>query len=157
MASVRREETGALVVLRSFGVSFGQRVVLAEITLELPRCGLTIVVGPSGSGKSTLLRTLAGLNGAHPSLSTWGEKTDARLVPSYANGKQRGFKLFLVKPGSYYAEMGLMDGDIVEEVGGVPISEQSIGKLLEAVRGARALEMKIDRRGKHLLHRLFVE
>jgi atypical dual specificity phosphatase len=65
----------AFVKLRGFGVAFGDRVVLAEVTMELPRRGFTTLVGPSGSGKSTLLRTLAGLNDMHPELSTWGTAT----------------------------------------------------------------------------------
>ncbi|MBX3232989.1 MAG: ATP-binding cassette domain-containing protein [Labilithrix sp.] len=58
--------------LRGFGVAFRERVVLADVTLEVSRTGLTTIVGPAGTGKSTLLRTLAGLNDMHPSLVTWG-------------------------------------------------------------------------------------
>ncbi len=53
-------------------MAFGERVVLAKITMQLPRLGLTRLVGPMGSGKSTLLRTLASANDAHPSLAIWG-------------------------------------------------------------------------------------
>ncbi len=60
------------LLLRGFGVAFGGTPVLADVDLEVPRRGLVVLVGPAGSGKSTLLRTLAGLNEAHPSLSTWG-------------------------------------------------------------------------------------
>lgn len=60
------------LVLRGFGVAFGGTPVLADVDLEVPMRGLVVLVGPAGSGKSTLLRTLAGLNEAHPSLSTWG-------------------------------------------------------------------------------------
>lgn len=62
-----------VLVLRGFGVAIGGRPVLADLKLELPRTGLTVLVGPGGSGKSTLLRTLAGLNDAHPSLKIWGD------------------------------------------------------------------------------------
>jgi atypical dual specificity phosphatase len=58
--------------LRSFGISFGDVVILADVTLDLPAAGMTVLVGPMGCGKSTLLRTLAGLNDCHPSLATWG-------------------------------------------------------------------------------------
>jgi atypical dual specificity phosphatase len=61
-----------ILALRGFGVAFGDRPVLADVTLEIPRRGLVVLMGPSGSGKSTLLRTLAGLNDAHPSLTRWG-------------------------------------------------------------------------------------
>jgi ABC-type sugar transport system ATPase subunit len=38
--------------------------VVADVSLELPEGGITVVIGPSGSGKSTLLQLLAGL--LHP-------------------------------------------------------------------------------------------
>jgi ABC-type sugar transport system ATPase subunit len=38
--------------------------VVADVSLELPEGGITVVIGPSGSGKSTLLGLLAGL--LHP-------------------------------------------------------------------------------------------
>lgn len=63
---------GPALSLRGFGVAFGSRTILAEVTLELPRSGMMTLVGPAGAGKSTLLRTLAGLNDAHPALATWG-------------------------------------------------------------------------------------
>lgn len=58
--------------LRGFGVAFGERIVLDDLSAELPGLGLTVLVGPAGGGKSTLVRTLSGLNDSHPSLETWG-------------------------------------------------------------------------------------
>jgi atypical dual specificity phosphatase len=63
----------AVLELKGFGVAFGGQVVLSNVTFQLPPAGLTSLVGPAGVGKSTLLRTVAGLNDAHPSLTTWGE------------------------------------------------------------------------------------
>lgn len=61
-----------LLSLSGFGVAFGEKTVLADLNLELPECGVTLLLGPSGTGKSTLLRTLAGFNDANPNLRTWG-------------------------------------------------------------------------------------
>ncbi|MCB9601672.1 MAG: ATP-binding cassette domain-containing protein [Sandaracinus sp.] len=61
------------IALRRFGVAFGPQVVLANVTLEVPRIGAFVLVGPPSGGKSTLLRTLAGLNDPQPALRTWGE------------------------------------------------------------------------------------
>ncbi|MEK6236506.1 MAG: ATP-binding cassette domain-containing protein, partial [Planctomycetales bacterium] len=59
--------------LHKFGVSFGDRIVLAEINLSVPEYGAVMIMGPGGVGKSTLLRTLAGLNNSNPALRSWGD------------------------------------------------------------------------------------
>lgn len=41
--------------------SYGEKVILDELTLSLDLYGITAVTGPSGCGKTTLLRLLAGL------------------------------------------------------------------------------------------------
>jgi len=63
----------SVLTLRRFGVAFSERIILAEINLEIPERGPLLLVGPMGSGKSTLLRTVCGLNEAHPEMQTWGE------------------------------------------------------------------------------------
>ncbi len=63
---------GAMLELHDFGVAFGKKVVLCEISLAVPAVGATVLLGPSGTGKSTLLRTLAGLSAANPSFRSWG-------------------------------------------------------------------------------------
>lgn len=67
--------TAVALAVRSFGVAFGDQVVLTDVTFELPREGMTVLVGSAGCGKSTLVRTLAGLNDCHTSLLTWGSVT----------------------------------------------------------------------------------
>lgn len=62
-----------VLVLDGFGVAFGDRVVLAEVTLQLPARGTCVLMGPAGGGKSTLLRALAGFNLAQPDLRQWGD------------------------------------------------------------------------------------
>ncbi len=47
--------------VESLSVSFGEKTVLENFTLELPERGITALSGPSGCGKTTLLRVLAGL------------------------------------------------------------------------------------------------
>lgn len=65
--------TGAVLVLKGFGIAFRERIVLSDVTLNVPPRGIFVLMGPGGAGKSTLLRTVAGFNAANPSLRTWGE------------------------------------------------------------------------------------
>jgi heme exporter protein A len=46
---------------RKLGRRFGEKRVLHDLDLELPRGGFALVTGPNGSGKTTLLRLCAGL------------------------------------------------------------------------------------------------
>jgi NitT/TauT family transport system ATP-binding protein len=48
-------------VSRSFTVDKRQVLVLDDVTFDVPRSGVCVVLGPNGSGKSTLLRLIAGL------------------------------------------------------------------------------------------------
>lgn len=63
------------LTVESLGIAFGDRVILSDVSFELPARGLTLLVGPAGSGKSALQRTLAGLNDGHPALAIWGRAT----------------------------------------------------------------------------------
>jgi len=50
-----------VLTLDNVGVRFGDKVAVAEVSLELPEGEVLAVLGPSGCGKSTLLRAIAGL------------------------------------------------------------------------------------------------
>ncbi|MGQ0551030.1 MAG: ABC transporter ATP-binding protein [Armatimonadota bacterium] len=51
----------AVVTVRDVWKSFDDRVVLAGVSLEVPRQEIQVIMGTSGSGKSVLLRHLVGL------------------------------------------------------------------------------------------------
>ena len=50
-----------MICLEHVTVSFGDKRVLDDFSLTLPKRGVTVLSGPSGCGKTTLLRVLAGL------------------------------------------------------------------------------------------------
>ena len=50
-----------MISARGLGKRFGEKDVLAGVSLELPRGGFLLVTGRNGSGKSTLLRLFARL------------------------------------------------------------------------------------------------
>jgi atypical dual specificity phosphatase len=67
--------TGAppALTLHAYGVSFGARIVLAGLDLDLPADGIDVLMGPVKAGKSTLVRSLAGLTEGNALFRCWGE------------------------------------------------------------------------------------
>lgn len=69
--------------------------------------------------------------------------TQARAVPNFVDGKVNGFKLFAIKPGSIYEQLGLQNGDIVLKVNGIALD--SPAKALELYGDLQNLtELTID-------------
>ncbi len=54
-----------MIAARGLGKRFGDKRVLRDVELDVPRGGFAVVTGANGSGKTTLLRLCAGL--ARPS------------------------------------------------------------------------------------------
>lgn len=50
-----------MIILKNACFSYGEKEILRDLSLELPRRGITALRGPSGCGKTTLLRILGGL------------------------------------------------------------------------------------------------
>lgn len=50
----------ALLELNNVWAGYGGSDVLRDLTLSVPRGGITCVVGPNGAGKSTLIRVISG-------------------------------------------------------------------------------------------------
>jgi heme ABC exporter ATP-binding subunit CcmA len=50
-----------MIEARGLGRRFGEKRVLQDVDLDVPRGGFLLVTGPNGSGKTTLLRLVAGL------------------------------------------------------------------------------------------------
>lgn len=74
--------------------------------------------------------------------------TQARIVPSFKDGKPQGFKLFSIRPGSVYERLGLQSGDVLQRINGIALD--STEKALEQymlLKKFRHLEVDIDRGG----------
>lgn len=62
----------SLLRLEGFGLAFEQRVILRDVSFDIPMQGCTVLLGPAGTGKSSLLRTLSGLMAGNSRLRLWG-------------------------------------------------------------------------------------
>lgn len=75
--------------------------------------------------------------------------TQARIVPSFQNGKANGFKLFSIRPNSLYAKIGIQNGDIIQKINGFELN--SPDKALEIygkLKDAQNVTVDLLRRGK---------
>ena len=61
------------VEVSGFGFAYGQRAVIRELDLTIPRQAVTAIIGPSGSGKSTFLRSINRLNDLVPGATYSGD------------------------------------------------------------------------------------
>ena len=51
-----------LIKIRGLRFSRGERMILDGVDMDIPRKGVTAIMGPSGTGKTTLLKLIAGMD-----------------------------------------------------------------------------------------------
>ena len=76
---------------------------------------------------------------------------DAKANPNITAEGVRGFRLDRIRQNSIYEKSGLVNGDIVDEINGVPLTDaaQAI-KLLQGLRNEGDIELRINRGGQKL-------
>ena len=74
---------------------------------------------------------------------------EIKQQPDQQGGKQRGFKLFSIKPKSVFSKIGLKNGDVLQTVNGYTLS--SPDKILEVygkLKDSEQISIDVLRRGK---------
>jgi len=75
--------------------------------------------------------------------------TQARIVPSFKNGKPNGFKLFSIKPGSIYSKIGLQNGDVIQKINGYEMnSPDKALEIYQKLKDASSVSIDLQRRGQ---------
>ena len=46
------------ISIKNFSITIQNREILKNITVDIPKNQITVIIGPSGCGKSTLLRSM---------------------------------------------------------------------------------------------------
>jgi ABC-type multidrug transport system ATPase subunit len=107
-----------MIRARHLGKRYGDKRVLRDLDLDVPRGGFVLVTGPNGSGKTTLLRLVAGL--AAPSAG----ELDV--------GVDRGRIGFLAHEPLVYRELTALENlELFGRLYRVPERRERIGMLLE--------------------------
>lgn len=72
--------------------------------------------------------------------------TQARLIPNFAGGRSDGFRLINIKPSSFYAQVGLQDGDVLRRVNGIEVNDApNLLKAFELLRNEAQINLDLNR------------
>lgn len=79
--------------------------------------------------------------------------TQARAVPYFKNGRSVGLRMFAIKNGSLFQEIGLKNGDILKTINGNSLADitQAI-KLFEKLKEERSIELSLERSKKDVVY-----
>ncbi|RAL22812.1 hypothetical protein DL240_07925 [Lujinxingia litoralis] len=73
----------------------------------------------------------------------------ARVMPNYRDGEPSGLRMVGVTPSSFYSQMGIRSGDILQSVNGSAITNQRQAlELLEKLRNEKKVVIEVERRGR---------
>ncbi|MDF1535509.1 MAG: type II secretion system protein GspC [bacterium] len=77
--------------------------------------------------------------------------TQIRVVPHFADGKPDGFKVFNIRPGSLFAQLGMVNGDIIKRVNGLDITgpEQAL-QMFTQLRDESSVAVDLERFRKNI-------
>ncbi|MEO6623659.1 MAG: ABC transporter ATP-binding protein [Burkholderiaceae bacterium] len=109
---MRATPTSALVELRNLTFGYGERVILDDVSLTLPRGKVTALMGASGGGKTTVLRLIGGQHKAQKGqLLLYGPDgpQDMGSLPQsglYAARRRMGM---LFQFGALFADLNVFD------------------------------------------------
>lgn len=75
--------------------------------------------------------------------------SEARIVPYVVDGNPAGFQLVQITPGSLFQKMGLMPGDVVQEVNDRRITgAEDVTQLFQALQTSASMSITVLRAGK---------
>lgn len=75
----------------------------------------------------------------------------ARIVPSFENGSPVGFKVFRIKPDSFYNKLGIRNGDVITKLNGFDMtSTEKALQMFQILRSEKQLSLELTRRGQKM-------
>lgn len=100
--------TSSLVEIRNLTFGYGERVILNDVSVHIPRGKVTALMGASGGGKTTLLRLIGGQNRAQAGqlLFDGEDVTTMQRDQIYAARRRMGM---LFQFGALFADLSVFD------------------------------------------------
>ena len=100
--------TESLVELRHLTFGYGERVILDDVSLSVPRGKVTALMGASGGGKTTILRLIGGQNRAQSGELLFDEQdvTPMNQQQIYAARRRMGM---LFQFGALFADLSVFE------------------------------------------------
>jgi phospholipid/cholesterol/gamma-HCH transport system ATP-binding protein len=119
----------AVIRVRDLAVRFGERTIFENVSFDVPRGKVFVILGGSGCGKSTLLRTLTGL--VEPdsgSISYDG----AEFIGSAGEARRDILRKFgiLFQSGGLFASMTLAENVALPLQDATTLSEERISEIV---------------------------
>jgi general secretion pathway protein C len=116
--------------------------------LMLPRKfqggGTAAALAPPG-GDGTLGSRLKELAGQNPGAIT----EILRPQPVFANGQQRGYRVYPGRDRQQFTRLGLMPGDLVTSINGTPLDDPARGvEILQSMNSATDVTVTVERNGQ---------
>lgn len=77
--------------------------------------------------------------------------TQIRIVPHFKDGKPDGFKVFNIRPNSFFMKLGMVNGDIIKRVNGLDITgpEQAL-QMYQQLRQESRITLDLERFSKNI-------
>ena len=96
-----------VLVAEHLSKSFGDRVLIDDLSFDLPRNGIVGVIGPNGVGKSTLFKTIVGLEEPTSGTLELGESVKLSYVDQMRSGIDPDKTLWeVVSDGNDFIQVG---------------------------------------------------
>ena len=98
----------SIVELRNLTFGYGERIILNDVSLSVPRGKVTALMGASGGGKTTLLRLIGGQNRAQSGQLLFDGQDIAALDQTQLYAARRRM-VMLFQFGALFADLNVFD------------------------------------------------
>ena len=114
--------------------------------IEISKISKGIRSIPSTSFSKSIKRSALGLGNMSEFM------TQMKLSPFILDGKTKGFLVSQIKPQSVFLKLGIMNGDVIEEINGTKIeSPEKAYEVYKQLMNENTISVKINRAKKNMI------